>query len=99
MASGHSDYTRGEMPVEAQSGTFSGFMGLTVYGSCAIGVILLMPILVFAVGLPWFPSLIASFAFGIVLGLIFKLKGGWYVSLVILAIIAAIMSIALSAIA
>lgn len=99
MASGHSDYTRGKMPVQAQSGTFSGFMGLTVYGTCALGVILLMPILVFAVNMAWFPALIISFAFGVILGLIFKLKSGWYVGLVVLAIITAITSILLSAIA
>jgi len=96
MAAGHSDYTRGKMPVQAQSGTFSGFMGLTVYGSCALGVILLMPILVFAVNMAWFPALILSFAFGVILGLIFKLKGGWYVGLVILAIVAAVASLLLS---
>jgi len=99
MASGHSDYTRGEMPVNAQSGTFSGFMGLTVYGGCALGVILLMPILVFAVNMSWLPALIISFVFGVVLGMVFKLKGGWYVGLVALAIMAAIASILLSLLA
>jgi len=96
MAAGHSDYTRGKMPVEAQSGTFSGFMGLTVYGGCAIGVILLMPILVFAVHLAWPLALIISFVFGIILGVVFKLKGGWYVGLVVMAIMAAIVSFLLS---
>lgn len=96
MAAGHSDYTRGKMPVEAQSGTFSGFMGLTVYGGCAIGVILLMPILVFAVRLAWPLALIISFVFGIILGVVFKLKGGWYVGLVVMAIMATIVSFLLS---
>ena len=99
MASGHSDYTHGEMPVKAQAGTFSGFMDLTVYGACALGVILLMPILVFAVNMAWLPALIASFVFGIILGLVFKLKGGWYVGLVIMAIIAAVTSITVTLIA
>ena len=97
MAAGHSDYTRGKMPVEAQSGTFSGFMGLTVYGGCAIGVILLMPILVFAVHLAWPLALIISFVFGIILGVVFKLKGGWYVFVVGLAILTAIFSVVFSA--
>ncbi|MEP1231052.1 MAG: aa3-type cytochrome c oxidase subunit IV [Litorimonas sp.] len=93
MASGHSNHTRGKMPVQAQSGTFAGFMNLTVYGACALVVILLMPILIFAVNVAWFPALIASFVMGVVLGLIFKLKGGWYVSLVMLSILAIIMSV------
>lgn len=96
MASEHSNYTRGKMPVQAQSGTFSGFMGLTVYGTCALAVILLMPILVFAVHLSWFPALIISFVLGVILGMVFKLKSGWYVGLVILAIIAAVSSLLLS---
>jgi len=99
MASGSSNYNRGEMSVKAQSGTFSGFMGLTVYGGCALAVILLMPILVFAVNLSWLPALIASFVLGVVLGLIFKLKGGWYVGLVALGVIAAIISVLLSLLA
>ena len=96
MASGHSDYTRGQMPVQAQSGTFSGFMNLPVYGACALGVILLMPILVFAVNVSWFPALIISFVLGIILGLIFKLKSGWYVTLVALSITAFIISLLIS---
>jgi len=96
MASGHSDYTRGKMPVKAQSGTFSGFMGLTVYGTSALGVILLMPILIFAVNMAWLPALVISFVFGVILGLIFKLKSGWYGGLVALAIVAAITSALLS---
>ena len=99
MASGHSDYTRGKMPVQAQSGTFSGFMGLTVYGGCALAVILMMPILVFAVNMSWPLSLIISFTLGVILGLVFKLKSGWYVGLVMLSVIAAIASIILSLVA
>lgn len=99
MASGNSNYNRGSMPVKSQSGTFSGFMNLTVYGSCLLAVILLMPILVFAVNVAWPAALIASLVLGIVLGMVFKLKGSWYLSLAALCIIAVIASVLISIIA
>ena len=96
MAGGHSDYTHGTMEVEAQSGTFTGFMDLTKYGGCLIALIVIMPTLVFAVGMHWFSALIATFILGIVLGLVFKFKGAWYVALVGLSILTAFTSIILS---
>ena len=87
------------MPVEAQAKTFGGFMNLTVYGGCMIAFVLLFPTLVFCTPLTWFSSLIISVVFGIVLGLIFKLKGGWYAAVIGVAIVFALASLGLSAIA
>jgi len=39
MAGGNTDYIRGSMEVEAQSGAFSGFMGGTKYGGSAIALL------------------------------------------------------------
>ena len=99
MAGGHSDYTHGTMEVAAQTGTFAGFMGGTKYGGSLIALFVLMPTLVFAVGLHWFSALIATFVFGVILGVVLKLKGGWYVGLVALAVFAAIASFLLSLLA
>jgi len=90
MAAGHSDYHRGEMPVDAQEGTFEGFMGLTMYGGAALALIVIMPTLVFGVGLGWFSALIATFIVGALIGVALKLKAGWYVGLVGSAIVTAI---------
>ena len=92
MASGSSDYKIGSMAVEAQKGTFGGFMSMTVYGGCLIAVILFYPILVFCTSMTWVPSLIATIVFGIVLGVALRLKGGWYVSVIGMAIFLAIFS-------
>lgn len=96
MAGGHSDYTHGTMEVEAQAGTFSGFMGGTKYGGSLIALAVVMPTLVFAVGLHWVMALLATFIFGVVLGLALKFKGGWYVGLIGLAILTAFFSTLLS---
>jgi hypothetical protein len=99
MAGGHSDYTHGTMKVDAQSGTFSGFMGGTKYGGALIALIVIMPTLVFAVGMHWFPSLVATVVLGFVLGVAMKFKGGWYVGLIGLSILVALFSLLLSAFA
>ena len=96
MAGGHSDYEHGTMKVEAQSGTFSGFMDGTKYGGALIALVVIMPTLVFAVGLHWLPSLIATVILGFVLGVAMKFKGGWYVGLIGLSILVAIFSFILS---
>lgn len=82
MAGGHSDYKRGTMDVNAQSGAFSGFMGGTIYGGSAVALIVILPTLIFAVGLSYFLSLIATVIIGVLIGLALKLKGGWYVGLI-----------------
>lgn len=97
MASADSDYTPGSMPVEAQANTFGGFMNFTVYGGCLIAFFLLFPILVFCTPLTWVPSLAISAVFGIILGIVFKLKGGWYAGVIGLSIFLALVSLALSA--
>lgn len=99
MASANSDYKPGTMPVEAQARTFGGFMNLTVYGGCFIVFILLYPTLVFCTALTWLPSLIISVVVGIVLGLVFKLKGGWYAAIIGTSILLALISLALKALA
>ena len=86
------DYKHGTMEVASQKGTFGGFMTATVYGGAAIVYILLFPILLFAVKLSWFPALVASVVVAIITGLALKLKGGWYVFVVVLAILTAILS-------
>lgn len=96
MAGGNSDYQHGTMEVGAQSGTFSGFMSGTVYGGAAIALVVIMPTLVFAVGMHWFPALVATVILGFVLGVALKLKGAWYVSVVGLAILTAIICFGLS---
>ena len=99
MAGGQSDYKHGTMKVDAQSGAFSGFMDGTKYGGALVALFVIMPTLVFAVGLHWLPSLFATVVLGFLIGMGLKFKPAWYVSLVGLAVLVAIFSAILSAVA
>ena len=93
MASAHSDYKQGSMPVEAQTNTFGGFMNLTVYGSCFIAYLLLYPILVFCTPLAWLPSLVIAAVLGVILGVVFKLKGSWFATIIGMSIVLFVMTL------
>jgi len=99
MAAGSSNYNRGEMEINAQSGTFTGFMSGTKYGGVAIMLVVVMPVLVFALGLHWMPSLAVTVVLGILAGIGLKFKGGWYVGLIATAILTAITCVLLSLVA
>ncbi len=91
MAGADSNYNRGDMEITEQKGTFGGFMGLTVYGGALIALMLLFPILtVGGVHLGWLPALIITFVVGVIIGVALKLKGTWFATITILAILTAI---------
>lgn len=93
MASGQSDYVRGEMEVVAHKETFGGFMNWTVYGGALVALIVIYPTLIFGVNLAWPVALLTTLVLGVLMGIGLKLKGVWYVGLVGGAILFAIMSI------
>jgi len=99
MAGGTSNYKRGEMNVDDHTGTFGGFMDGTKYGGAAIALVVILPTLIFAVGIHWFSALIATFILGVVMGVAMKLKGAWYGGLIATSILVAIVCAILSAIA
>ena len=83
----NSDYTRGEMKISGHKETYSGFMGMSVYGGAAIIVILLFPILVFGVNLAWPASMLTTVVLGVVIGVALKFKAQWYALLVASAVV------------
>jgi len=97
MAADHSDYVKGTMGVMGHKKTFGGFMDVTVYGGAAIALIVIYPTLVFGTPLGWLPSLIITLILGLILGVAFKLKGGWYAGMIAGAVPVGITSLILSA--
>lgn len=74
------DYTRGEMNIKSQKGTFDGFMAVTLWSSLILIISIFYMTLVFAVGADWMGSLIGVAILGIVLGLLTSMKTAWYVT-------------------
>jgi hypothetical protein len=87
------------MKMDAHTKTFSGFIKGSAFGTAFIAVSLIMPILVFCTSMTWGPALIISFIIGLILGPVMKLGGSWYGTLIALAIIGAVVSVLISAIA
>ncbi len=96
MATAHSDYKHGTMAVGAQTNTFSGFLKSSLYGATFLVFFLLYPILAFCTPLTWPPALLISAVIGIILGVVLKLKGGWFGTVIGLSIFLAIVSWALT---
>lgn len=78
----NSDYNRGDMSITDHKGTFSGFMGISKYGAVAIIIMLLFPILMFAVNLAWTTSLLVTVILGVILGVALKLKPQYFAGLI-----------------
>ncbi|MEE9272319.1 MAG: hypothetical protein V3U57_03505 [Robiginitomaculum sp.] len=97
MSSSHSNYVRGSMPIDGQNKTFMGFAKTSAFLTAFFIVTLLMPILVFAVHLNWKPALLICFVIGLLVAKPFKLKAGWYMTLIGLAGVAALASIVFTA--
>ncbi len=97
MATAHSDYKHGTMAVGAQSNTFSGFIKSSLYGAAFLVFFLLYPILAFCLPLTWPPALLISAVIGIILGVVLKLKGGWYGTVIGLSIFLVPVSMILAA--
>ena len=87
MASGHSDYIHGTMAVDGHDKTFKGFAKASAFITAFLVVVLLMPILIFAAGMTWFPALIATFIVGVLISPALKLGGSWYATLFGLAVL------------
>lgn len=96
MAAGNSDYTHGEMEVTAQEGTFKGFMGYTIYGGALVALVVLMPTLIYGVGLSWPMALVTTLVLGIIIGIALKLKAQWYASIIGLGVLVALFCAALA---
>lgn len=92
-----SDYTHGNMNIVGQDKTFKGFLRLSSFFTAFFIVFLLMPILVFGAHMAWPGALIISFIVGIVIAPAFKLGGGWYATLVGLAVLGGVVGMLFSA--
>lgn len=78
----HGEYHHGDMEIAGQKATFSGFMVATVWGCALIAMSVAMLTLAFAMQLGWFAGLAAYVVIGVAAGMIFKLPGVWWATLI-----------------
>ncbi len=84
------DYVPGEMNIDDQQATYTGFIAASVWGGTLVVLTVLLLTLVFAAGQPFMGSLFGVAFLGIVAGMMFRMGAAWYVTLGILTVISLI---------
>lgn len=70
------DYSRGEMPVEAQSKTFHGIMRLFKIGMVALAALLTFFVMWLCAHAGWFPSLVVGIIIAVLGGVFYAGRSG-----------------------
>lgn len=83
MAEGQ--YVHGEMDINNQSATWSGFLTASTWGGFIIALILAYATMTIALGVNWFVSLVVTAGVGIVGGLLMGMGGAWLATVVALS--------------
>ena len=83
-----SDYTRGEMNVDAQKGMYVGTMKAGAWGAIITLLVLGYATFVLSMGMPWLVALVICAGAGIVIGLGMGFGGAWVATMVALSMLA-----------
>ena len=82
MAESHGAH--GEMEIQDQKDTFSGFLSASVWGSGLVAQLVALLTLGFAIGMGWWAGLVALVAIGVGVGLIFRMSGVYWAVQIVL---------------
>ena len=77
-----SDYTRGEMNVDAQKSMFDGTMKAGAWGALITLLGLAYATFTLSIGMPWLVALVITAGAGIVIGLGMGFGGAWVATMV-----------------
>lgn len=80
-----SDYTHGEMNVDAQKSMFAAVMRAGAWGGIIILISLAYATLTLSLGMHWLIALVLSAGAGVAIGLGMGFGGAWFVTIVALA--------------
>jgi hypothetical protein len=83
-----SDYTRGEMNVDAQKSMYEGTMKAGAWGAIITLLILGYSTFILSMGMPWLVALVICAGAGIVIGLGMGFGGAWVATIVALSMLA-----------
>lgn len=84
---GHSSHSSGGMDTTDQKQTFSAFMSVTVWSSLLIVMSVAGLVVAFALPSGWFAGVLAYTAIGFFGGLLLKLRGAWWATLIVSVIL------------
>lgn len=77
-----SDYTRGEMNIDAQKSMFDGTMKAGAWGALITMLMLAYATFILSMGMPWLIALVICAGGGIVIGLAMGYGGAWVATMV-----------------
>ncbi|MEO0607571.1 MAG: aa3-type cytochrome c oxidase subunit IV [Pseudomonadota bacterium] len=80
-----SDYTRGEMNIEAQKSMFDGTMKAGAWGAIITILMLAYATFTLSMGMPWIVALVICAGAGVVIGLGMGFGGAWVATIVALS--------------
>lgn len=80
-----SDYTRGEMDIEAQKGMFDGTMKAGAWGAIITLLGIAYATFTLSMGMPWLVALVVCAGGGIAIGLFMGFGGAWVATIVALS--------------
>ncbi|MEO1187962.1 MAG: aa3-type cytochrome c oxidase subunit IV [Pseudomonadota bacterium] len=80
-----SDYTRGEMEIEAQKSMYVGTMKAGAWGAIITLLMLAYATFTLSMGMPWLVALVVCAGAGIVIGLGMGFGGAWVATIVALS--------------
>lgn len=70
------------MDIQDQKATFHAFLTTTVWVCAQLAMGIALATLAFAIGAGWWPGLFAFVAIGVAVGLLFKMSGVWWATLI-----------------
>ena len=77
-----SDYTRGEMNIDAQKSMFDGTMKAGAWGALITMLMLAYATFTLSIGMPWLVALVICAGSGVVIGLGMGYGGAWVATVV-----------------
>ena len=88
MSDASGEYVHGEMNVDDQKATFSGFLTATAWSSLIILMAVGYATFTITMGVNWLVALVGFALFGIVAGLAMSLGSAWILTVVALCVVA-----------
>lgn len=88
-----SDYVRGEMDIQDQKSTWTGFMKITQWSCFLIVLVLAYAVFTITMGMNWMVAAGLLTIFGIVGGLVMGMGGAWTATVIGLLVFAVILQI------